>query len=70
MLIVFVDCYSSSWYIYTEDVSVLKIEHRAIFEVWTNLRVCHAPLCSIFEREWLWGSNPEHIDHFCEQIWL
>ena len=49
MLIVLVDWYSSSWYIYTKDISILTTDYCAIFEVWCKLQVCHAPLCSIFK---------------------
>ena len=67
MLIILVNLSRSTRYFYTKDVSALITDYRDIFGVWCKFQVCHAPLCSIFEKK-LWGFNPEHVDHFRELI--
>ena len=55
MLMIFMEGYSSCWYIYTKYVSNLKTEKRAIFELWCKVQVCHATLClliCLFYRHW------------------
>ena len=50
MLIIFVNWYISSCYIYWR---CLFFENRGVcyFEIWCKVRVCRAPLCSIFEKK-------------------
>ena len=51
MSMILINWYSSSWSIYTKDVSNLITEKHAEFELWCKVQFCHAKICSLI-RTW------------------
>ena len=68
MMIILVNWSSSSCSIYNKHVSVLTTEERDIFELWCEVQVYYAPLCSVFEKKSMWCSNLDQNNHFHELI--